>query len=481
MSKRKTSGLKNQHTPSPTEGTDTTVSSVDFKYDIEVKALLSDLKKRKRMEVKTSTLYDKYEEVKSTYTMDDYDFLCSLSNELWKPTNMMDLDLTIHELKSLKPVIVPVPQGVKREIQKWVHLRRMISTMSYSKGVGRNIKFYVKDEVTDKVLGLVELSSDYGCLGVRDSFVGWSHANRFSEKKLGHTAVGSTIVAVQPFGYNFLGGKLMSMLLTSKVVRDEWFNRYRQTLICMTTTSLYGNNGKETQYDGMKQWIRLGETTGETLIKPNQKIYEKWTSWLKSNYANEYRIAINSSGPKQKIIQLLLSKLGFKSHEFVHGYRRGVYFSKFFTNTFEFLKGDTLEVGEELFDSSVDSLVKSWRKRAIRRFKSLFKRNEVKSTSTFYSGVLKMTWEQTLYKYLGIKSKVSQLRLKIKAAKGINKKTIKKVLFNSFITSTAKPILKRLFTKVKGNDEVNFLFVNFRLIQTIYFKSFIRNYRNDVL
>jgi hypothetical protein len=381
----------------------------------------------------------------------------------------------------LKPVIIPIPKSDKNQIKEWVHLRRMISTMSSSKGVGRNIKFYVKDEVTNKVLGLVELSSDFGSLGVRDSFIGWSHTNRFNDKKLGHTAVGSTIVSVQPFGHNFLGGKLMSMLLTSKVVRDEWFNRYGQKLAGITTTSLYGNNGKETQYDGMKQWTRLGETTGETLIKPNQKIYEKWTSWLKSNFANEYKKASNSSGPKQKIIQLLLSKLGFKSHEFMHGYRRGVYFSKFFTGTFEFLKGETLEVGEELFNSSVESLVNSWKKRAIRRFKTLFKRGEVKSTSTYYSSILEMTWKKTLQKYLGIKSKALHLRNKIKVAKGFKSNLIYKVKPNSFITIIAKPIVKRLSIKVKGIDEVYFLFIHFRLIQTIYFKSFIRDYSNDVL
>jgi hypothetical protein len=484
MSKKNTTVVKNQYISSTQASTynyvTTTLPPPTFNYDVEVKKLLEDLKKRKNMEVRTSTLYDKFEEVTSTYTKEDYEYLASLSNKLWKPINIKDFDLTIHEIQMLKPVIIPIPKSDKNQIKEWVHLRRMISTMSYSKGVGRNIKFYVKDEVTNKVLGLVELSSDFGSMGVRDSFIGWSHTNRFNDKKLGHTAVGSTIVSVQPFGHNFLGGKLMSMLLTSTVVRDEWFNRYGEQLVGITTTSLYGNNGKETQYDGMKQWIRLGETTGETLIKPNQKIYEKWTSWLKSNYANEYRSAINSSGPKQKIIQLLLSKLGFKSHEFVHGYKRGVYFSKFFTNTFEFLKGETLEVGEEIFDSSVESLVNSWKKRAIRRFKSLFKRDEVKSTSTFYSSVLKMTWGQTLYKYLGILSKVSHLRMKIQAAKGFKSKTINKVIFNSFI-SDAKPILKRLLTKVKGIHDINILFVYFRLIQTIYFKSFMRNYRNDVL
>jgi hypothetical protein len=484
MSKKNTTAVNNQYTSSTQASTynyvTTTLPPTTFNYDVEVKKLLDYLKKRKNMEVRTSTLYDKFEEVTSTYTKEDYEYLTSLSDKLWKPSNIKDFDLTIHEIQMLKPVIIPIPKSDKNQIKEWVHLCRMISTMSYSKGVGRNIKFYVKDEVTNKVLGLVELSSDFGSLGVRDSFIGWSHTNRFNDRKLGHTAVGSTIVSVQPFGHNFLGGKLMSMLLTSKVVRDEWFNTYQQDLYGITTTSLYGNEGKETQYDGMKQWTRLGETTGQTLIKPKHKVYTFWTKWLKNHFPNEYKKAIESSGPKQRIIHLLLTKLGLKSNQFQHGYKRGVYFSKFFSRTFDLLKGETTEVGEELFDSSVDSLVKSWKKRAIKRYKSLFKKDEVISTGTYYSSILDLTWEQTLYKYMGIKTISSHLKQKLFAARSNKRETIVKVSFIS-IRSAARLILQPLFAKVKTVNVIYFLFLNIRLVQTMYFKSFIRNSSNDVL
>lgn len=444
-----------------------------FNYDFEVKRLLSDLKVRKGIEVRTSTLYDKYEEVTSTYSNDDFNYLSSLSNEIWKPSDLNKLELTIDEINSLKPSIIPLKKGDKHSLKKWVDIRRMISTMSYSKGVGRNIKFFVIDEVTSKILGVVELSSDFGSLAVRDNHIGWTRANRYSEGKLKHTAVGSTIVAVQPFGYNFLGGKLMSMLLTSQVVRNEWEERYGERLVGITTTSLYGNEGRKTQYDDIKQWTRLGETTGKTFIKPNQNIYDTWKEWLKINFPIEYERANKSSGPKQKIIQLIFKKLGLKLKDFYHGYRRGVYFSKFYEDSFEFLSGNTNDLGGELFDSSVEVLVNSWKKRAIRHFKTLYNRGRVNIHSTFYSDIIHLTWEQTLYRYLGIKTE-TLAPLKTQSVKGyMSERVFNVFLFNSNIFY-AKPSLNEFKTKVKSKSGIYFTPLNSYQIQTMYFKSYFR-------
>ena len=473
-------GVNTKYTSTTTKGSNsyvvTTTPIPTFNYDVEVTKLLTDLKDRKGVEVRTSTLYDKFEEVTSTYNQDEFSYLSYLSEQIWKPTDINNLELSINEIKALKPIIVPVPQRHKSLIPEWIDFRRMVSTMSYSKGVGRNIKFFVKDEVTGKILGIVELSSDFGSLGVRDRFIGWSREDRYNRKMLGHTAVGSTIVSVQPFGFNFLGGKLMSMLLTSKVVRDEWENRYGQKLVGITTTSLYGNDGKPTQYDGMKQWINIGETTGKTFIKPNQEIYKVWKDWLKVNFPKEYEKASTSSAPKQKIIQLVFKKLGLKSKDFHHGYKRGVYFSKFYQDSFEFLKGNTTEVGDELFDSSIDGLVSSWKNRAIRHFKTLFKRDRVSTKTTFYCDILNLTWEQTLFNYLGIKTE-TLAPLKTKSVKGFISDTVFNVFLSNCYTSNAKPNLVEVKTKVKNIVPIYFSGINSHLIETLYFSSFFRTFR----
>ena len=449
-------GVSANYTSTTTEGSNsyvvTSTPQPSFDFEVEKLRLLNDLNHRKSLEVRTSTLYDKFEEITSTYTPEDFSYLQSLSNRIWKPTNVTDFDLTLSEIEGLKPTII-----VAENPTEWMEIRRMISTMSYSKGVGRNIKFYVIDEVTKKILGLAELSSDFGTLKVRDSHIGWSKINRYGEKKLGHTAVGSTIIPTQPFGFNFLGGKLISLLLTSQYVRNIWEQKYGQRLVGITTTSLYGNKDTKTQYDDMKpHWENIGETSGQTSIKPNQQIYSVWKDWLRVNEPEVFDKAMKSSGPKQKVIQIIFKRAGLKVKDFNHGFKRGVYFSKFYTQSFEFLRGESTEVGTETFDSSIDSLVKSWRKRAIRRFKKLFKGAELRTDILFYSDVITSSWETLLFKYLGIKSN-----------------TVVKSFTKTNVVS--RPTLVVVHTNVSGIINKYFLPVNIREVSSMYYKSFIRD------
>ena len=152
--------------------------------------------------------------------------------------------------------------------------------MEFTANPGRNVKFYVKDKSSGKVLGLICLGSDVTSLGVRDELIGWSKENKFKDGKLNHTAIGTTICCVQPLGFNMLGGKLVAQMVTSKVVRDTWKKLYGQTLVGISTTALYGIHS---MYNGIPQWKTLGETKGKISLKPDDKFYDTWHQWLKDN------------------------------------------------------------------------------------------------------------------------------------------------------------------------------------------------------
>ena len=72
----------------------------------------------------------------------------------------------------------------------------------------------------------------------RDNFIGWDEKERL--RGLKHLAVVSTCVSSQPLGFNFLGGKLLAALCTTETIRDLWKEKYGDTLIGLTTTSLFG-------------------------------------------------------------------------------------------------------------------------------------------------------------------------------------------------------------------------------------------------
>ena len=46
----------------------------------------------------------------------------------------------------------------------------------------------------------------------------------------------------------------------------------------------------------------MGETTGQVRLKPDDKVYLPWNTWLKKNHPEEHHKAINATGPKQNIL-----------------------------------------------------------------------------------------------------------------------------------------------------------------------------------
>mgnify|MGYP005721418235 CR=1 FL=1 len=71
-----------------------------------------------------------------------------------------------------------------------------------------------------------------------------------------HTAMGFVIVPSQPFGYNFLGGKLLALLCVSHFARETLNKVFEKDIALFETTSLYGSTTSASQYDGLKPFFR---------------------------------------------------------------------------------------------------------------------------------------------------------------------------------------------------------------------------------
>ena len=211
----------------------------EFSYEAEKKSFIDNMDFLKEMSVQENTLWKKWEEFNKDpqFFMDRADVIDRLERTIWQPTDIYNKEQTIQEINSIKPIVEPVTQGNAKENEDWIITRRLIHSMEFTPNPGRNVKFYVKDETTGKVLGLICLGSDVTSLGVRDTLIGWSKENKFQDGKLNHTAIGTTICCVQPLGFNMLGGKLVAQMVTSKVVRDTWKKLYGQTLVGISTTA----------------------------------------------------------------------------------------------------------------------------------------------------------------------------------------------------------------------------------------------------
>ena len=376
----------------------------EFDYELEKKKFIDNMDFLKSMSVQEQTLYKKWQEFnKDEKLMSQITSLDVISNQLWKPTDINNLEQTIQEINDLEPIV-----EYTQDNAKWTLLRQGISSMEFVANPGRNIKFYVKDKVSNKYLGVICMGSDVTSLGSRDEYIGWTRDNKFKDGKLNHTAIGTSIIATQPLGYNFLGGKLVSALVTCSTIRDKWQEMYNETLVGATTTALYGIHS---QYNGIPHWKTLGETKGKISIKPDDSAYDVWHQWLKDNKTEKYHKLVElrpngqpQTGIKQKIIQMIYQELGIKRAKYEHGFKRGAYYADIYENGRPFLRNEINEdelVMKEKYKLDYDRIINWWKPKAIRRYEKLHKENRLKPESLFYSDIIGMSWEETKEKYLG--------------------------------------------------------------------------------
>ena len=371
-----------------------------FDFDAERTKFISNLDLLKSMSVQEQTLYKKWQEFnKNEYNMrNKVTNFPKYYNRLWKPTDITNKELTIKEIESIEPEVVFVPSD---DASNWTMYRMLIHTMDWSANPGRNQKYFIRDKVTDKILGLVSLGSDVTSIKVRDDYIGWSKDNKFVDHKLNNTAIASTIVCTQPIGFNFLGGKLIAALTTSSVIRNNWYEQYNDILIGVTTTSLYGVHS---QYNGIPHWKTLGESAGKIAIKPDDDVYFVWANWLKENYREEFDKAQSQTGPKQNTINRIFKHLGIKGKDYEHGFHRGVFFANMYDNGLEYLRNEIEDKDLRMkpkFENDIDYIMNWWKPKAIRRYVKLHDNDKLKPEVLFYGDIVGKTWEETKKQYIG--------------------------------------------------------------------------------
>ena len=376
----------------------------DSNFDVERQKFIEHMNFLKTMSVEESTFYKKYKEIQ------DYRKYISQSeivkSKIWKPVDLNDEKKTIDEINSIVPTLVFVES--KQQNLDWLMLRVFGHTMEFSQTPGRFLKFLVTTGKNDEYIGAVSISSDVISIGCRDKHIGWTNDDKLKgNKRLNNSCIGSCIMSTQPFGYNFLGGKLIATLITTDCIQNIWERLYKQKLVCMSTTSLYG---AYSMYDRIPWWKYCGESAGKISIKPDDEYYNYWHHWYKDNFADDYKEMMTQKegvgGPvtaaKQRVINAIFGKLDIKLSNYVHGYNRGVYWSPFFENTREFLCNKISE--NDLIvkpNSSYDDKIKWWKAKAINRYLNLKKDNRLKPDVLYYNEIINMTYDEAKHKFFG--------------------------------------------------------------------------------
>jgi hypothetical protein len=371
-----------------------------FDFDSNKKSLITNLDYLKAMSVEEQTFYKKWLETQNY--RDVASKLNTIKAKIWHPTDINDEVSTIKEIENCQPELVYVE--TKQQNEDWTLLRVFVSTFEFNQTPGRFLKFLIVDRNKPETpyIGVLAVSSDVITITDRDNYIGWNKNNKIKDKKLAHSAIGSSIISTQPFGYNFLGGKLAAAMVVSKGVQDKWKELYNQTLVGMTTTSLYGSYS---MYNSLKWWHKCGTSAGKIAIKPDDTIYKVWHEWVKENYADKYEKAMTQkegvSGPvtgaKSRVISMIFSKCGIKQSHYMHGYERGVYYSCFYENTKEYLQNkindDQLKI-KDLFKKDITGILEWWRPKAIERYKKLKSEGNLKPEIHYYNKMIGMSYDE---------------------------------------------------------------------------------------
>jgi hypothetical protein len=402
---------------------------------------IRDLTYVSQMDVKEYTLYQKWCEVHEKYPtvvnqtlfgeevqlLDPKQQIIvdSVKNNIWVPNSYEDYlnlqpvleytdDSSIMSAKGIDGSDIQVDNKRSKELpEKWNTARTFISTMKNNSNIGRNLNFFVKDAKSSKYLGVICISSDFLDLTPRDTVIGWPRELKTQGGMINHTAIGSTIVPFQPLGYNYVGGKLLALLCLSDEVQNLWKKQYGDTLIGVTTTSLYGKtklNGLS-QYDNLDHWQKMGFTAGSVSFEPGRETRYLIREWLKAKHSRKYfewYVAKKPSGQphkrdhKNRSLAFTYTKLGVPKEIIRTDHARGIYFSPLYNNSYEFLRGEIKEDAlVKSFDTSYESLVDIWKtKHAKGRIKQLVKKDTVSYESLFYDDLIYMSWEETKAKYL---------------------------------------------------------------------------------
>ena len=347
-----------------------------FDFEKEKQEILDFVEMKKNQDSAEAVFYDKYHEIQKC--IGESFKVSVLKSKLWNET----------DISNLKPKVILV--DTKEQLDDWRYLIGFTSSFKNVSNPGRNMKFLVEDETSGKYLGALTVTSDFGDLGARDKYIGWTRDDRYKNKKLNNVACGQAIIPIQPFGHNFLGGKLMALMITSDTIRNAWEEKYGDVLVGMTTTSLYGTFS---QYNGLSTFKKRGKTTGQMPIKIPRPVVKRWEEY----YGEKSKDRL---GGFAKIYK----DCGLKPKDYQHGIQRGIYFCPFYKNTNEFLMGkiekDSLVLHDK-FNNYNKFIMDWWKPKAVNRCNKLVSEDRFIEKLHFWDKLFGLTYEESFKKYIG--------------------------------------------------------------------------------
>ena len=176
---------------------------------------------------------------------------------------------------------------------------------------GRELRWMVYEKNTNKVIGFIRFGSPTINSKPRNLWLG-KPANLTLMNR--HTAMGFVIVPSQPFGYNYLGGKLLALLCCSHFARETISKVFDKEIALFETTSLYGSTTSASQYDGLKPFMRykgLTESKFTPLLHDDafHRLHDRFREWNNNTPLTDNKASSKKMKRQSKMISIIKNSM----------------------------------------------------------------------------------------------------------------------------------------------------------------------------
>lgn len=312
--------------------------------------------------------YNKFERIDDYFRMVKQSRLGNAAGALFGPEDDIFSDFGVHP-QDMKFSIHTVDTSAKPKSRYnqalYAEVLHLTTSQPAEEAIpGRTIKWIITEDTTGKVVGVVRFGSPTINSKPRNDYFGEVLPLATVNK---HFVMGFNIVPAQPFGYNYLGGKLLCLLASSNRLKREFDEKYGTELRYFETTSLYGSTKGVSMYDGLKPYVRhIGDTESNFLPLFHDEYFNEMFWWFNNNANDGERlIAADKSSKKLKIMTKMIAII--KRSLTDDGKR------KEFLGCLEHAKGLTEKKRYYFgkFGYEPEEVIEWWRKKATKRYDKL--------------------------------------------------------------------------------------------------------------
>ena len=254
---------------------------------------------------------------------------------------------------------------------------------------GRELRWMIYEKNCGKILGFIRFGSPTINSKPRNEWLGAAPDLSIFNR---HSVMGFAIVPSQPFGYNYLGGKLLALMCVSHFARESLNRWFDKDIGWFETTSLYGSTTSASQYDGLKPFIRYRGLTDSKFLPllhddVFHELHDRFTILNNNKPLTENRASSKKLKRQTKMISIIKNSLIDNQEKlkefnsvinmaFGLTQRKRSYTSDYgYGNVREVLLGeqDKLVPGQNWDKFHLENIISWWKRKATKRYETLKK------------------------------------------------------------------------------------------------------------